>query len=379
MKKINVILLLICFVIFGCSDGSGGNIPLIALGGNSGSGSKEQDDKEKEKTDCTAEFYEYYKQFEEPVLKSSGEKAARNNVSVGDIIVFGMYPYTVLPEDSEVIVDESKYVNAGQLTYYKGSDNKWYCKIYVRKPIPGKNEYKYEYRYFLVQEIFWKVITDDYQDNGDILIMPVSKADLDKFIVLAVNKDDMHFIDYPDDIGEYDKEPVRIIDGKTVYVNDYSASKTRAYFNGLSFFNFNDDKEVYESFEYKNKGLLQTAFVTDSSQNYIKTTRIDYNRYGEMDKTNKIIAAKFYINDKIFLLSYDDLYKYGFYNKRARSLVNETDCLECWGVGLMYSRSNEAYSASRICTSENFAGDVIITQKRNVNVSSHIAAMCLSL
>lgn len=374
MKKINVILLLICFVIFGCSDGSGGNIPLIALGGNSGSGSKEQNDKEKEKTDCSAEFYEYYKQFEEPVLKSSGEKAARNNVSVGDIIVFGMYPYTVLPEDSEVIVDESKYVNAGQLTYYKGSDNKWYCKIYVRKPIP-----EYEYRYFLVQEIFWKVITDDYQDNGDILIMPVSKADLDKFIVLAVNKDDMHFIDYPDKIGEYDEEPVRIIDGKTVYMNDYSASKTRAYFNGLSFFNFNDDKEVYESFEYKNKGLLQTAFVTDSSQNYIKTTRIDYNRYGEMDKNYKYIAAKFYINDKIFLLSNSDFHKYVFYDKHEFYLVNQTDCLKYWGMGNMYSRSNEAYSASRICTSKSFTGEVIITNKDSFSVSSHIAAMCLSL
>lgn len=88
-------------------------------------------------------------------------------------IYFGVFPKTVLPVNSTVTVDETIFVKMGAHTYYKGSDGEYYAKV-RENAVRTSNEYKYSdgtqaklsdaesYRFFKVEPIKWKVITDSY-------------------------------------------------------------------------------------------------------------------------------------------------------------------------------------------------------------------------
>ncbi|MEE3313143.1 MAG: DUF6273 domain-containing protein [Treponema sp.] len=92
-------------------------------------------------------------------------------------VLFGAWPQTIKANDVEV--DESKSVDVGMFTYYKGSDGAWYVKI---KENACGNGYKYSdetevaradansYKYFKVEPIKWRVLTEDYNGSGRKLL-----------------------------------------------------------------------------------------------------------------------------------------------------------------------------------------------------------------
>ncbi len=74
-------------------------------------------------------------------------------------VEFGDWPQTIKADS--VTVDESKSVVVGAYTYYKGSDGAWYAKIKVT--------YGSGYKYFKVEPIKWRVLTDNYSGKRLLL------------------------------------------------------------------------------------------------------------------------------------------------------------------------------------------------------------------
>ena len=213
-------------------------------------------------------------------------------------IYFGVFPKTVLPVGSTVIVDETISVKMGADTYYKGSDGEYYAK--VMENAIGGSPYKYSdgtyakqssqnsYRYFKVEPIKWKVITDSY--SGKCLLLAEE--------ILTAN------------VPYYVSHYSRTIAGETVYANNYKYSTIRAYLNGKYESNDTQSKTAYE-----NKGFLQTAFTAEA-QNLIAVTTVDNSAASTTDSGYKLPdAAKCACadtEDKIFLLSLKEATSYGF-------------------------------------------------------------------
>ena len=94
----------------------------------------------------------------------------------GTYVYFGDWPQTIKADS--VTVDESQSVTMGANTYYKGSDGAWYAKCTEKA-----NESGYKYsdgtdvaqasanstKYFKVEPIKWRVLTNDY--NGKKLLL----------------------------------------------------------------------------------------------------------------------------------------------------------------------------------------------------------------
>lgn len=106
----------------------------------------------------------------------------------------------------------------------------------------------------------------------------------------------------------------RVLEGKTIYPNNYEYSEVRAFLNGLA---FPDVKEINRKWE--NKGFLQTAF-TESEQEKILITLVDNSlqqmKFNENTKTD----SKYICNDtrdKIFLLSESEI------NNPALSFIDD--------------------------------------------------------
>ncbi|MBQ4236597.1 MAG: hypothetical protein II716_07160, partial [Treponema sp.] len=94
----------------------------------------------------------------------------------GTYVNFGDWPQTIKADS--VTVDETKSVVVGAYTYYKGSDGAWYAKI---KENAYNSGYKYSdgtdvaqdsansYKYFKVEPIKWRKLTDDYSGKRLLL------------------------------------------------------------------------------------------------------------------------------------------------------------------------------------------------------------------
>ena len=221
----------------------------------------------------------------------------------GTYVHFGDWPQTV--KASSVTVDESQSVTMGANTYYKGSDGAWYAKCTEKAFESG---YKYSdgtdvaqesansTKYFKVEPIKWRVLTDNY--SGKKLLLAES---------ILIN------------CVYYDYYSVnRSIGGNTVYPNNYKESRVRAYLNGLSYTKKESGSadQVTDS-TFAGKGFLQTAF-TASAQNQIATTAVDNSADSTTDSENNQEKATSYAcdntSDKIFLLSEQEVTKsdYGF-------------------------------------------------------------------
>ncbi|MCR4925302.1 MAG: DUF6273 domain-containing protein [Clostridiales bacterium] len=200
----------------------------------------------------------------------------------GTYVTFGLWPQTI--KASSVTVDESDTKTAGAFTYYKGSDNCWYAKLAENA---YESSYTYSdgttvgqggtaYKYFKVEPIKWRVLTDDY--SGKKLLLAES---------VLVNCKYYDTQDEDRDSG--------------IYPNNYKESRVRAYLNGLSY-----NKSGTTSSEFSGKGFLQTAFTT-SQQSAIATTTVDNSAASTTDSGGNITQATSYVcddtSDKIFLLS----------------------------------------------------------------------------
>lgn len=235
--------------------------------------------------------------YETPVDISGGAATASS-----EYVYFGVFPKTVLSEDSGIVVDETESKTIGGNTYYKGSnDGKWYAKVSAK---PYESKYKYsdnskvvenEVRYFLVEPIKWKVITTDYK--GKVLL--VAEDILTGHVPYCVSSGN------------------RTIGGKTVCANNYKYSTIRAYLNGRY-----EADDTQSKTEYAEKGLLQTAF-TKSAQSLIADTEVDNSLESTGYTENEYICEN--TTDKLFLLSYSEVYNSAYFTNDDKRIRKTTD------------------------------------------------------
>jgi hypothetical protein len=238
-------------------------------------------------------------------------------------VLFGEYPQTIMAED--IIIDKTQSRQSGAFTYYLGSDGEWYYEggqscydynkfgdgylgtpfVYSDGSWRDPDAWYYdddegwlrETRFFKVEPIKWRVLTENYQ--GKMLLLPE--------VILTAG---MPF-----------NENERI----DKYPNDYETSTIRAFLNGLpltsltlSYFG-NDDVEE-EDDTYVDKGFLQTAF-SEAEQKSIAITNVDNSleqafELGEEIPEILIEKRELYgldgtdTQDKIFLLSVNEIAKY---------------------------------------------------------------------
>ena len=243
-------------------------------------------------------------------------------------VYFGVWPQSVLPATSTVTVDETVSVTMGANTYYLGSDGNYYAKCAENAYGTG-TEYKYHdgtqpgtggttTRYFKVEPIKWRVLTDNY--SGKKLLLAEN--------ILTAN------VPYYED---YDNN--RSINGKTIYPNNYKHSQIRAYLNGLTY-----QAKSNEVTNWNNKGFLQTAF-TQSAQALIAETDVDNSpeTTGLPGSPNATEYACENTTDKIFLLSISEVINrdYGF---APAVYVGEVSARICFVTD--YAKANYAFAGS---------------------------------
>ena len=245
-----------------------------------------------------------YEFHESPEVLPSGTDGTYG--TSGIYVLFGDWPQTI--KEESITVDEDTFIVMSAHTYYKGSDGYWYakCKENAYQDEDDYNKYSdgttvkqlsaNSYKYFKVEPIKWRVLTDSY--NGRKLLQAET--------ILTAGK----FYDY-----EYIN---RIKDHSFVYSNNYKESRIRAYLNGLSYtVKESSSSSQTTNSDYLNKGFLQTAF-TSSAQALIATTTVDNSAASTTDANGTLTQATSYAcadtSDKIFLLSEKEVTtsSYGF-------------------------------------------------------------------
>ena len=220
-------------------------------------------------------------------------------------IYFGVFPKDVLPATSTVTVDERVFVEMGANTYYLGSDGNYYAKCVENA---YGTQYKYHdgtqvgkdgttTRYFKVEPIKWRVLTDNY--SGKKLLLAEN--------ILTAN---VPYYNYKS------RSNTRTVGSDTnIYPNNYKYSQIRAYLNGLDYYYDTSSTETTKKTNYTGKGFLQTAFTQDA-QALIAETVVD-NRKETTGYSESTYAADYACEnttDKIFLLSESEVINsdYGF-------------------------------------------------------------------
>ena len=222
-------------------------------------------------------------------------------------VYFGVWPQTVLPVTSSVTVDETVSVEMGANTYYLGSDGNYYAKCAEKANGTG-DQYKYHdgtqvgrfgttTRYFKVEPIKWRVLTDNYSGKKLLLAENILTAKVP-------------YYDYKSDANR------RTVGSDTnIYPNNYKYSQIRAYLNGLDYYYDTSSTETTKKTDYTGKGFLQTAF-TQNAQGLIAETEVDNSpeTTGYSESTYAADYACENTTDKIFLLSESEVINsdYGF-------------------------------------------------------------------
>ena len=179
------------------------------------------------------------------------------NIDDWPFILFGEWPQTKLT-DTTVMVNENDSKEVGQFTYYKGSDNAWYAKL--------------SSDYYKVEPIKWGMINPDYNQTGKRLFFAENILLYDIY---------------------YDGGPASNRYRAGPDPNNYEHSRIRAVLNGLSY-----NREQTECETYLKKGFLYGAF-TEAERDLIVITSVKTGTYTT--------------NDKIFLLSKQELDEYDYY------------------------------------------------------------------
>ena len=251
-------------------------------------------------------------------------------------VYFGVWPQSVLPKASSVTVDETVSVTMGANTYYLGSDGNYYAKC-AEKAFGTGAEYKYHdgsqpgtggttTRYFKVEPIKWRVLTDNYSGKKLLLAENILTAKVQYYNFKS-------------------KSNTRTVGSDTnIYPNNYKYSEIRAYLNGLDYYYDKSSTETTKKTDYTGKGFLQTAF-TQSAQALIAETVVDNSveTTGYSEDTYATEYACENTTDKIFLLSESEVINsdYGFaaydsYGKGNARIRFPTD----------YVKANYAFASS---------------------------------
>lgn len=190
-------------------------------------------------------------------------------------VLFGVFPKRILRQSSDVTVDENVSVTMGPNTYYRGSDSNYYAKVTTVNKYNSNRQYTDGslvkdgvVRYFQLEPIEWFVLKYNYNGSSKSLI--VAKNPLTS------------------NVPYYENIEERLINGKTVYPNNYKYSTIRAYLNGSY------EKDDTQTIKYEGTGFLQTAFLK-SGQKLIATTIVD-----NSDSESYGCESTY---DKIFLIS----------------------------------------------------------------------------
>lgn len=204
--------------------------------------------------------------------------------------LFGDFPQS--EKNDSVVVDESQSITRGDNTYYLGDDGNYYSytATFVRY-----NESIM--KYYKVEPIKWKVLTNNYE--GKLLLLA------DKVLTTCT---------YYDYITGFHTDAERGTSSNPIYRSNYKASRIRAYLNGLSYQrkSSKNGSEQTNS-EFLNKGFLYTAFTETARNKIIETNvvnnaRSTYSNRNTYDNNNgrNPYACDDTI-DKIFLLSYQEI------------------------------------------------------------------------
>ena len=219
---------------------------------------------------------------------------------------FGDFPQTLNFDNVEI---SSVIASNG---YYIGNDGNYYAKV--------------DKLYYKVEPIKWRVLTDNYDIDGNAGNAVASLLLAENILTAGVpfyNKAEK-------------KRKIKISDNEMVdniYPNNYYFSAVRAYLNGTSYYGDSVDSDGYSITNdiYKNKGFLQIAF-TEKAQASIKSTLVSNSEiqmsYDGVNEINSDLKS-YDSNDKIFLLSKYEACRpeYGFLTKksdksRLRNLTN---------------------------------------------------------
>ena len=251
-------------------------------------------------------------------------------------IYFGVFPRDVLPATSTVTVDERVFVEMGANTYYLGSDGNYYAKCAEKAYLTG-TQYKYHdgtqagrdgttTRYFKVEPIKWRVLTDNYSGKKLLLAEEILTANVP-------------YYDYNSSSNK------RTVGSETkISPNNYKYSQIRAYLNGLDYYYDTSSTETTIKTDYTGKGFLQTAFTQDA-QALIAETVVDNRKEttGYSESTYAVKYACENTTDKIFLLSESEVINsdYGFesYNSHGKGNARIR-------VPTDYAKANYAYQYS---------------------------------
>ena len=249
-----------------------------------------------------------------------------------DIFKFGDFPQTVVPQDSTVTYSTETVYN----DWYLGDDGYFYAKCTENGNHIRETQYTdgstvlrngSSYRYFKVEPIKWRVLTDNYNDTGKKLLLAEN---------ILIN---CMYYDY--------KNVNRTVNG-TIHPLNYEHSKIRAYLNGLSYAVKSSDSDPQETDRtHEGKGFLQVAF-SSAAQDLIATTTVDNSERSTNPEANdkqfnngtNIYASDTPTYDKIFLLS----------TQEATTAIYGFDLYDIY-----VEDSNRTKSSSRIRTTTDFA------------------------
>ena len=326
MTKVVIPVFLFGFLglfIFSCSNGSGGGsgddsyYAPATPSSNTGNSSNNGDNGEKDEDNDDAEELPTNYIDSPYILKAGTDGSAGTEATY---VLFGEWPQTVKAQDVEIkeAIDQDKHL-------YLGSDG---CKYFKMQANPnahndglfsdGSNIVDGTEYYFKVEPIKWIVVTNDYNGTGNALLYS------EKILISGIPYDMTIYWLKDNSKNNYIFKRSSSKD-KNIYPSNYEYSSVRAVLNGLSYIshygNTLIDSYKIDSYEikFKDNGFLQNAFSSEG-QNLIATTYV-YNgsesmRYysgtkvadGEESETIDLRCND--TNDKIFLLSKNDLIKF---------------------------------------------------------------------
>ena len=211
-------------------------------------------------------------------------------------VLFGDWPQTI--KAAGVTVDESRHTVVGAHTYYLGSDGAWYIKIMEDKAgghegqlgfrysdgTKVQNKYKKSYRYFKVEPIKWRIVTNNYNGSGKKLLLAEVALTNERFCDTWGDYAVFEHVDGNMYSFTLDVTLRKLSDGTLIQHNNYEHSRLRAFLNGIAY--VQGDENIYlkgtktpmrTNDEFVGRGFLQTAF-SPAMQSKIAVTTIDNSR-----------------------------------------------------------------------------------------------------
>lgn len=280
--------------------------------------------------------------------------------------LFGDFPQS--EKVSNVIIDESQNITKGDFIYYLGNDGNYYVKV--------NNHYYNEMRYYKVEPIKWKMLTNEY--SGKKLLFA------DKTLTCCA------YYDYDETRGEN-------VTANPIYRNNYKESRVRAYLNGISYKIRTTAAGPDENkTEFNKKGFLYSAFTSEAIRKIATTNVVNdarstnpNNKYNQWNNGKNDYACSA-TSDKIFLLSVQEITNssYGFdedYDADTTSRLREptdfcwaisTEAYLHWWLRSPYSGDTVKVRVVRFVGSNSYFG-AISTQRSEVEYGV-VPALCLN-